>query len=158
MQVSSGKSSKSKGLMIGLIVHALAFLFGILHWWWNWGMCPWKKDAAKLVPNCDVNETLYSYCLIISCVCFLAAVIVNIAVDRKKGEAKLTSIIAIVGAVLALYYLIAWWVGDNAELIRKIDGPALSGWFKFGRILYWFYGICALVGGAIPAAMGGLTG
>lgn len=92
---------------------------------------------------------------------FLAGVIVNVAIEKKKGEAKLTSICGIVGAVVGLWYIVAWWVADTAKGVRKAeesDGFKFKIWFKVRMITYFIYAIAALAGGAIPTVMGGLAG
>ena len=145
-------------MQIGMILHILAFLFGILHWYFTWGICV-SKDGGN---NCESSdERLYSWCLILGSLIFLGAFIVNIAVEAKKNTGKITSILAIVGAVLFLYYALAWWIGDQAKVIREAKDIELLGLelkflFKLGRILYWPAMICGLAGGAFPAVFDGL--
>jgi hypothetical protein len=141
--------------MIALIVHSVAALIGLLHWIFVWQTSP--VDGG----NTTMEGTFYSWCLLFSVLAFIGAIVVNLVVDRKKGNAKLTSFVSIGAAVLGLYYIIAWWVGDTAEAIRKAEDNDLfkyKGIWKFGRILYWFWLILCLAGGAIPAVMGGLVG
>ena len=107
-----------------------------------------------------MDNTLYSWVLFLSVFVFIGAIVVNLVIEKKKGTGMITSILAIVGAVFALYYLIAWFVGDNAKDIREAEDNdffELKGSFKFGRILVWFYVLCALAGGAFPAAFGGFA-
>ena len=90
----------------------------------------------------------------------MGAFIVNIVVEAKKNTGKITSILAIVGAVLFLYYTLAWWIGEIGKAIRKAEDVEnvveYKFLFKLGRILYWPAMICGLAGGAFPAVFDGL--
>ena len=138
-----------------MILHSCAALFGLLHW-----ILVWRSSPFKDVELDEASKALYTWVLFLTVILFIAAVVVNLVVDRPKNTGKLTSIVAIVAGVFALYYIIAWWVGKDAEGARKLEdiGPLeLRFGFKLGRFLYWLYALCALAGAAFPAAFGGLA-
>ena len=143
-----------KIMLIAAIVHGCAAFIGLLHWILVWNTSPYKDFGGAL------TSTFYSWMLLLAVLVFIAAVVYNLAVERKRQQGKITSLIAIVGAVLAFYYIIAWWAGDTGKGIRGLEdiGPVkLSGGFKFGRILYWLFAPLAIASGIIPALFGGLV-
>lgn len=156
--------------MFGLIAHACAFFFGLTHWWWCWENYPYKSIDG--VDGKGSKDTLPAYVLLLSWLCFLAAIIVNVAYERKKGEGKITSILGIVGCVFGLYYFIAWLLAKESKrltseiaAIRHAPEYTLGTyslefdfWFPVGRFFIWLYLISFLAGGALPAVMGGLIG
>ena len=99
--------------------------------------------------------------LFLSVLVFIAAIPVNLFLDKKKNNSMLTSIIALVALLFAFVYIVGYWIGDNSKLVRDAEdlpGISLSGAVKFGRILYWFVIITSIAGGLIPALMGGFIG
>ena len=110
------QSKIHKALTLALIVHACAAVFGLLHWWLVWQQCV-IKDAHDSCEGAD--DAPYTYALLFSVIAFVGAICVNLFRDKKREEAKLTSIVAIVAAVLGFYYIIGWWAGDYGEALRK---------------------------------------
>jgi hypothetical protein len=163
MQVASMPNSNkpasekvSKGLLFGLIAHAWTFVFGIIHWILFWLVCPVDLgDSGIKCPS--IPGTIYSWFLLVSFVLYLAAVIVNVVIDKKKGEAKLTSYVALAASAFALYYLIAYWIGENAKGSRT-DGVKWSGAMKLAKIAYWIYLAGFIASVIFPAFFGGLIG
>lgn len=151
-----GNQKIKSALMIALIIHALAFIAAFLHWIFFWLTCPIAIPDGFTEACPRIPKTIYFWFLIISWVLFLAAIIVNIGVDSKKGTGQLTCYCAFGAVAFGIYYWIAYWIGDSAKSTRMSDIP-YSGNLKFGKVLYWFYLFLGLAGGAVPAAMGGLA-
>ena len=103
----------------------------------------------------------WCWCLILSFILFTVAVVVNLLVDRKNDELRMTSFAALAAFIFGLVYIFGWWISDAGKLYRAVDDIGelkVKGMWKFGRFLYFPYAIAAIIGGWIPALEGGLIG
>ena len=142
-QSASGKAQSA--LKIALIVHSITFIVILLQWLWSWFICPVSAMGICATPT----TTLYTWVQLVAILLLLGAVIVNVAVEKAKGEAKLTSYLALGHCVLAIYYLIAFWFFGTGKALR------LNGRL-FQQILFYVYQALWIACIIVPAFMGGL--
>lgn len=83
---SHGGSAKIKQtLMITWIVHAIAFIFALIHWITFWQACPVKLPSGfgslcKPVIK-EANKVVYPWFLLIVWILWIVAIAVNFLID-----------------------------------------------------------------------------
>ena len=142
---SSGTGNAGKTLQIALIVHGVTALVILLHWLFAWFICPLKLLDVCFTPT----TTLYTWTQLVAILLIIGAVVVNIGVEKAKGEAKLTSYLALAHCVLGIYYLIGFWFLTTGKALRT-DGQL------FQKILFYLYQALWIACIVVPAFMGGL--
>jgi hypothetical protein len=159
-------------MWVSLGIHAWTFAWGLIHWILFWFVCPINKDilngsmmggsgSSRVLESikCPTTPTrFYTWVLLVSWLAYLAAVVVNILIDQKKNEAKLTSYISLAASAIGIYYIIAYWVGEVAKEMVKADARLKSGSLKAAQVFYWFYLVGLAASIAFPTFFGGLMG
>jgi hypothetical protein len=144
------REKNNKLLMIALIVNGLTFISCILHWLFAWFICPIKimdvcADASM------ITKTAYTWFQLVALIVILGAVVVNVAIDNKNGNAKLTSCLSLAHGAIMIYPLIGFWFLETGKALRTNEMTR-----TFQKIM--FYVNHAFWAGSIvvPAFIGGL--